>query len=112
MDPDFERAAVEELVECAEHWKSAPIAEEPSVIHTIDQIAARIMDDLDTAGMTESERITFGLGFLLCSQQLHGQIEDWGMHEPGSDGLALCESIGLISGTVARKVTEPPGREG
>lgn len=110
MKPNFEREAVMELVEYAEDWEAAPFHGSPVVIHTIDQIAARVMEQFDEAGMTESERITFGLGFIACSQQLHNQIEDWNLHQ--GDGLALCEAIGLVAGTVARKVTDPPRREG
>jgi hypothetical protein len=102
MNPKAEREIVMELAEAAEHWRIAPLMGDPSVIHTTDQIAARVLDSMDQAGMTESERITFGLGFLACSQQLHGQVEDWDLHY--ADGLAICESIGLVAGTVARQV--------
>ena len=93
------------LADWAAEWADAPVLkDQPGVIAITDQYAAGLMDSWDTAGMSESERVTFGLGVLAMARWVHHQLIEWDIHDDEGPAF-LCESTGLISSTVARKAT-------
>jgi hypothetical protein len=105
MNPQHEREAVLALADWASDWSESPaFAEHPHVVAVTDQYAAALLESWTESGMTESERITFGLGVLAAARWVHNQLIEWNIHD--EDGPAfLCESVGVISATVARKAT-------
>lgn len=111
MKKEFEHDAVMWLAEFAEHWSDAPLIEIPAVSAAMDQFAAGTLDHMRDAGMTEGERICFGLGFMMSATHLHDQIEHSGLHDDEDIGK-VCEATGMFAGTVAAKVLDPVRKEG
>jgi hypothetical protein len=106
MDPKFEHNAVEWLADFAEHWAEAPLLDLPAIRAAVDQWEAGQAQNLNESGMTEGERIAFGLGFMLCATRLHEQIEVAGMHDD-QDVASVCEATGMFAGSVAAKALDP-----
>jgi hypothetical protein len=111
LNKDFEHNAVMWLADFAEHWSEAPLLDIPGIRAAVDQWESGQAQNLNEAGMTEGERIAFGLGFMLCATRLHEQIEMAGMHDD-VDVASVCEATGMFAGTVVSKALDPPRKEG